>query len=121
MIISKKAEIADILNPIIQTCLELGKKANLKELHLLDFIDGDRNSHYGISFHNFPILTAKNNSKHNQIDKDAKKANLIVETIFQQNNNEEQPLVTTIFGNKDIMNEVIPRKFTSLFNKAIQI
>ncbi|MCP3660389.1 MAG: DUF2000 domain-containing protein [Bacteroidetes bacterium] len=120
MIISKKADIADILNPIIQSCLIVGINSNLKDLHLLNFVDGDGNSHYGISFHNFPVLTAKNNSKHKQIDEDAKNADLIFKTIFK-NDNEEEALVTTIFGLQETVNEVVPRKITSLFNKEIDI
>ncbi len=122
-ILSKKVNITDIINPLTKSCIEIGKKANLEDLCLLDFIDGDGNSHYGISFHNFPILTSKNNSKHISINEDAELKDVIFSkisnTVLQNNTEQEQALVTTIFGKQEMIDEIVPRKFTSLFNANI--
>ena len=63
LVFNKKQNIDEIVNPMVVACLDVGQRAKLMALHLLRYVDASGSEHPNISYHAFPILTAKNQGK----------------------------------------------------------
>ncbi len=61
--LTKNTAIHDLLNYVAINSLRVGSKADFVSLRLLDFVDADGGHHPNISYHPFPILKAKSQTK----------------------------------------------------------
>ncbi len=115
MLIKKGISLGEQLNLVVISCLEVGRKANLNDLHLLDFVDADGISHPYISYHPFPILNPTNVTKHKAMEEASHRDDLAYHSSF----NEKNPLISVVFGNKDKVDAVFQKKQTSLYKQVL--
>lgn len=117
IVLNNKMQLSELLNPMIMSCLEIGRKANLNSLRLLNFIDKDGNIHPNISYHPFPILLPKNPTKQLALATEAVKLDTIVTSSIY---NESKQLATVcIFGKQDEVELLADRKNFSLWKKEL--
>ncbi len=131
MVIGKQKK-ATLLNPLIHSCLYLGREANFSQLRLLNYRDANGNGHENISFHPFPILTPKNATKHKAMADAIENSKTVgsvvghtIMTLIEEKQKGkiitvESPVVSVVFGETLAVDGVISRKDTSLFREELE-
>lgn len=114
--LNKKAPLTDILHAVVTSCIDIGRTVELPLLRLLDFIDSDGGHHRNISYHPFPILSAKSVSKLSVLIEKAKTEGL---PTVVANSSDGIPFLTCMFGHTEKVEECANRKDFSLLNIEI--
>lgn len=109
MVVNKKTPPEQLLNAAVETCLRVGVAADLVDLRLLNFVDASGADHAGISFHGFPILTAKSPAKLTAMIA-ADKKHLAAASSAD---------MLTVFGETAVVDALIPRKETSMLQLGL--
>jgi hypothetical protein len=115
LVFNKKQDIAKSINAMVTACLDVGKRAELMALHLLMYTNADGGKHPNISYHAFPIITAKNQGKLEALVTEVAENETL---IFSAVNDHDAVLnVVCIFGDAAAVN--IYTKQCSLWNREV--
>lgn len=117
IILSKLLPPAELVNLVPIASIEIGRKADISSLRLLNFVDADGEQHPGISYHPFTILTVKSQSK---LESMAQKACAMKDIASSSLVNAEGiTALTCVFGLRELVEDCISKKDTSLLSKEI--
>lgn len=115
LVFNKKQNIDEIVNSMVVACLDVGQRAKLIALHLLRYIDASGSEHSNISYHAFPILTAKNQGKLDMLAYEVKNNEDIISRSVDKT--ADTVNVVCAFGEAAIINSYT--KQCSLWTRAI--
>lgn len=117
LVANKTSDMPETTSSMLIACLDVGGKADLVSLHLLVYIDADDCKHANISYHSFPILTARNQGRLEMLALEVKNDNRIISSVRSGEDN--RVLSVCLFGEAEIINSYT--KSCSLWNKELNI
>lgn len=118
LVLDRTISLAEALRTTVQAGIEIGSLSALNELKLLLYCDGDGEPHSCISYHPFPILSARPQSKlqelASQVEADPK---ITKKTVIR--GKEENALGVCLFGDEEAVNVRTRQKFISLWTAEL--
>lgn len=109
--------LSELINATIISSLSVSMQADLNQLKLLIFTDGDQQKHPYISYHSFPILAARQQNKLNELTKIIEQdKNLLVNSVKDK---DENVVSVCMLGNEEQVNTHTKQKFISLWTAEL--
>lgn len=113
--VNAKLSLAKTINDIVLANIEAGRKIPYNELNLMRI-----GRLQGVSFNTHPILKADNPNKHVAMTQNAKNEKRLYVVSRISDDKDTQPLVTVTFGEKELVESVISKKMTRIFEPTVQ-
>lgn len=117
LVLDRTATLAEILRATVEAGIGMGSQSSLSELKLLPYCDGDGELHSCISYHPFPILSARPQSKlqelASQVETDPKIRKIVIR------GQADNPLGVCLFGVEEAVNTHTRQKFISLWTAEL--
>ena len=92
-------------------------QATLDELKLVVYLDADNQIHPYISYHPFPVLAARQQSKFNELAKTIEIEETLLKKIVKEKNGNTVSIC--LLGIEDEVNTYTRQKFISLWSKEL--
>lgn len=118
MLINGKLPLAQTINSLALTSLNVGMRADYSELCLEQLIDQNGGLHPNISFHPYTVVKAESTAKHDGIAKKADDEKAVIANT--QKNGGGQALATVVFGDRSAVEGVVLKKDTQLFRSTLK-
>ncbi len=113
LILDRTANLVELLHATVQGSLEIGAQCELNDLKLLAYCDGDGEMHSCISYHPFPILSARPQSKLQELASRIESDPKIRKSAMR--NRDGNTLAVCLFGEEEAVNVHSRQKFISLW------
>jgi len=117
LILDRTATLTEALRATVQAGIGIGSQSSLSELKLLPYCDGDGELHSCISYHSFPILSARPQSKLQELATQVKTDPKIRKTVIRDQ--EGKSLGVCLFGDEEAVNVHTRQKFISLWTAEL--
>ncbi|HSX03621.1 MAG TPA: DUF2000 family protein [Rhabdochlamydiaceae bacterium] len=109
--------IAELINATVIACLSIGMQADLSQLKLIVYVDADNQEHPYISYHPFPILAARQQSKFNELAVLVERDQNIERKVLRDVSG--NTIAMCILGTEDQVNAHTRQKFISLWTAGL--
>ncbi len=107
-----------LINAAIISSLSIGMQATLDELKLVVYLDADNQTHPYISYHPFPVLAARQQSKFNELARTIEIDQTLLKKVLKDKNGNTVSIC--LLGNEDQVNTYTRQKFISLWTAELQ-
>jgi|GEM_PF-1413120 len=113
LVLDRTTTLAEALRATVEAGIGIGSQSGLSDLKLLPYRDGDGELHSCISYHPFPILSARPQSKLQELANEVEKDPNIRKTVIRCQ--EGNALGVCLFGDEEAVNLHTRQKFISLW------
>ncbi len=117
LVIDRTTPLPEALRATVQAGIAIGSQSSLSDLKLLPYRDGDGELHSCISYHPFPILSARPQSKLQELAKQVEADPKIKKTVIPSQ--EGSALGVCLFGDEEAVNAHTRQKFISLWTAEL--
>lgn len=108
---------AELINAAVISSLSIGEQAELEQLKLVVYIDADDQNHPYISYHPFPVLATRQQSKFNDLARAIEKDESLLQKILKDKDGNTVSIC--ILGTEDRVNAHTRQKFISFWTAEL--